>query len=131
MRKNKLLIGIVIVGALAIIGSTATDTNVIKETTMIEASTPIVKTEKELHQEWIEKQFSGWDGSHIELVKLVKNNLNDPKSFEHSETKFLEYEGGIMVFMDYRAKNGFGALIKCSVSAFVDKDKNILIVESK
>ena len=34
-------------------------------------------------QEKIDSQFSAWDGSHIELVKMIKKSMNDADSFEH------------------------------------------------
>lgn len=39
---------------------------------------------------WIKSQFSVWDGSHRELEKLVKKNLNDEKSFDHIETTYRD-----------------------------------------
>lgn len=65
-------------------------------------------------KEKIEKQFTSWDGSHIQLKKHIKNNLKDPNSFEHIKTTFTpeplkDIDGNeyISVTMEYRAKNSF------------------------
>ena len=53
----------------------------------------------------IEKQFSAWDGSHITFSRAIKDNLNDPSSFEHVETRYEDKGTYILVSMKYRAKN--------------------------
>ena len=42
------------------------------------------------HKEWVEKQFSIWDGSHKQFIELVKKQLNDEKSFKHKQTSYIE-----------------------------------------
>lgn len=83
------------------------------------------------YKKWIEGQFSSWNGSHIELVKLVKENLNDPKSFEHVKTVYWDKGDYIIVKMNYRAKNGFGALILQNVTAKADYKTNTIIITSQ
>lgn len=74
------------------------------------------------YQDWITSQFSLWDGSCKPLVKLVKDNMNDPKSFEHAETRYGDKGTGIGfdVYMKYRGKNAFGGVVTEEVTAFVD-----------
>ena len=72
------------------------------------------------YENWISSQFSAWDGSNIYLVKLVKENLNDPHSFEHVETVYWNKGTYILVKMTYRANNAFGALILQNVTAKAD-----------
>lgn len=80
--------------------------------------------------ELIKKSFSAWDGSHINLVTLLKNNLNDAKSFEHIDTRYREIsDSTLFVSMDYRAANMFGGLVKKRISAIVSLDGQILKVE--
>ena len=57
--------------------------------------------------------LSLWDGSHSELVKLVKRRLNDPDSFDHVETTTwpVRDDGRNSIMMTFRAKNGFGGVI--------------------
>ncbi|OSB19238.1 hypothetical protein B2H94_09100 [Clostridium sporogenes] len=86
--------------------------------------------EKEKHDNWVESQFSKWDGSHRGLVKLVKQNLNDPKSFEHVETKFIRDGKDLIIVMKYRAKNVFGGLVLNGIKAKASyRDNTIRIIE--
>ncbi len=60
--------------------------------------------------------LSVWSGSHPTLVRLVKENLNDPGSFEHVETSVTpvhegEYGPQHGITMKFRAKNMYGALV--------------------
>lgn len=59
----------------------------------------------------IASQFSVWDGSHRELVKLVKTAMNDPDSFEHVETNYWDQGETILIKMQFRGKNGFGGVV--------------------
>lgn len=56
--------------------------------------------------------LSAWDGTYSALIKAVKENLRDPGSFEHVETRIgeIKEDGRQEVIMRYRAKNGFGGL---------------------
>lgn len=57
--------------------------------------------------------LSGWDGSQRHVVNAVKEALNDPGSFDHISTVVAPVNNNRHTFkMEYRAKNGFGALIK-------------------
>jgi len=76
-------------------------------------------------KERILKQFSSWDGSHNNLKKWVKNNMNDPKSFEHVETTYTDKGDYLLVYMKYRGKNSFGAKVLQTVIGTVDLNGNI------
>lgn len=93
------------------------------------------------YQEWITSQFSVWDGSHRELVSLVKDNMNDPKSFEHVETKYLVLQtqeqvdtvgqgkiGDLYIYMKFRGANAFGAIILSEVEALAEYDTNMIYI---
>jgi hypothetical protein len=56
--------------------------------------------------------LSGWDGSHSDFIRKVKDRLREPASFEHMETKVtpLSAAGTHTISMKYRAKNGFGGM---------------------
>lgn len=69
----------------------------------------------------IKNFLSSWDGSNRELVKLVKSAMNDPKSFEHVETRFIDRGNSLKLFMTYRGKNAFNATVTNKVSADFDK----------
>lgn len=75
----------------------------------------------------IEKHFSAWDGSHIELVKKVKSNLKDPDSYEHINTTYRIEGDTIWVFMNYRAKNSFGGYTTGGITGITDKQTGKVI----
>lgn len=86
-----------------------------------------VVTQKEISEKDIDRQFSSWDGSHMKLVKAVKNAMNDPNSYEHVQTSYIREGKVLFVKMDYRGKNGFGALVKTSVLGQVDANTGDVI----
>lgn len=100
------------------------------EPTKTPSPTPTPKTEGQLFDEWVKSQFSGWDGSHKALVELVKENMNDPKSFQHAKTTYTidTEQKSINIHMKYRGKNGFGGLILTSVTAVATYKDNLLKV---
>jgi len=65
----------------------------------------------------IERQFSAWDGSHIALTKRIKEQLNDPGSYDHGKTVHVEKDGTLNIMVSFRATNGFGALVLQQVIA--------------
>lgn len=56
--------------------------------------------------------LSTFDGSHREVVSTVKGQLRDPSSFDHTETRItpVNASGEHELFMEYRARNGFGGI---------------------
>jgi hypothetical protein len=74
----------------------------------------------------IESQFSAWDGSHNNLTKLIKESMNDPKSYDHDETLYRDMGDYLLVTTTFRGKNAFGGVIKDSVSAKIALDGTIL-----
>ncbi len=50
----------------------------------------------------IEKQFSAWDGKHITFSRMIQENLKDPDSFKHVETRYEDKGDYILVAMKYR-----------------------------
>lgn len=88
---------------------------------------PVVqKSSEDLRREKIERQFSGWSGSHYELTKLIKKSMNDPKSFEHVETKYIDAGDYLKVKTTFRGKNALGGVVKNWIWAKVDLDGNII-----
>ncbi|WP_028671386.1 hypothetical protein [Saccharospirillum impatiens] len=57
--------------------------------------------------------LSNWDGSHRDVVQQVENNLRDPDSFEHMETRItpVDDSGQHSLSMEYRANNAFGGKV--------------------
>lgn len=88
------------------------------------------KREVEQRNKLIEEQFSVWDGSHIKLTRLIKDSMNDPKSYEHVETLYWDLDDYIVVSTTFRGSNAFGAIIKNSIKAKISIDgENIEIIE--
>jgi hypothetical protein len=79
-------------------------------------------------KELISEHFSSWDGSHIELTKLIKQGMNDPDSYEHVETKYIDKSDYLLVSTTFRGKNLFGGLVKNTVTAKVDLIGNVIEV---
>ena len=80
--------------------------------------------------EFEEKCLSSYDGSNRELVRIVKENMNDPDSFEHAETLYKLFKDYAVVVMKYRGKNDFGALVLGSVTAKVNiEDGSVISIE--
>jgi hypothetical protein len=79
--------------------------------------------------EKVNESFSVYDGRHINLAMYVKDNLNDPGSFEHVKTDWgyhKEDSNKIVIYMEFRGKNAFGALVKNNVTAIADLEGNLL-----
>ncbi len=55
--------------------------------------------------------LSRWSGTHDGFKAAVKERMRNPKSFEHISTKITKNTGGEhLIFMEYRAENGFGGM---------------------
>lgn len=74
----------------------------------------------------IEKQFSPWDGSHIQLERLIKKSMNDPGSYEHVKTVYSDHGNYLIVETTFRGRNAFNALILNTVRAKVALDGTVL-----
>lgn len=82
------------------------------------------------YKAWVDAQFSFWDGHHTALVDLLKEHLNDPKSFEHVKTTYTDNGDSLTIFMTYRAKNAFGGLVLQNVTATADYATNTIKIIS-
>ena len=118
-----------------IASSNQPDKNLIVVTvTPTEKPTPIptpTLSAQQIRNAQIDSQFSDWDGSHENLTRYIKKEMNDPKSFEHVSTKYIDDKEYVTVYETFRGKNAFGALIKNTVVAKVSaEDGKILEVLS-
>lgn len=97
--------------------------------------TPKQKTERiaqekqSSRKKTIEQLFSVWDGSNRSIVNVVKESMNDPKSFEHVSTLYWDKGDYVLVKMQYRGKNAFGGVVKNGVQAHLDTAGNILEIK--
>ena len=67
--------------------------------------------------ELLEEQFSTWDGSHINLTRVIKDAMNDPDSYKHDETVYVDNGDHLIVTTTFRGANAFGGVVKNTVSA--------------
>lgn len=70
-------------------------------------------------------QFSIWDGSYVPLTKLIKEQMNDPSSYEHVNTTYRDLGDHLIVTTVFRGKNAFGAIMKNSITVKTDSSGNI------
>jgi hypothetical protein len=83
----------------------------------VEPSTP-----QDPRQARIENNFSLWDGSYTPLVKIIKDGMHDPSSFDHVETTYRDLGDHLIVTTKFRGKNGFGAVVTNSMTAKFNLD---------
>lgn len=79
----------------------------------------------------IKSHFYGYSGEHKILSQYLKNNLNNPDSYEHVST-WYEYNDGDSYYTIYtkiRGTNGFGAIITTSFKAKASLDGEIISVK--
>jgi hypothetical protein len=86
----------------------------------------IATAEKAERQKKIEAQFSGWSGAHYTFERMIKDSMNDPDSYSHVETKYIDKGTFIRVFCTFRGKNGFGGMVKNTKVADFSLDGNFL-----
>jgi hypothetical protein len=83
---------------------------------------------REERKKRIERGFSAWDGSHRGLTKVIKASMNDPKSYEHVETVYLDMGDHLVVTTTFRGKNAFGGVVPNWTKAKVDLDGKVLAI---
>ena len=110
----------------------------------VEFESPLYNT---VYNQWVESQFSLWDGAHKVLEELIIDSLNDEKSYKHIETRYrvikteedvteinaLFSESGysqtvkindLYVITEFSAKNAFNATIKNTAVGVVSYEDN-------
>lgn len=83
---------------------------------------------EEKRRKTIEEQFSAWDGSHRGVERMIKDNMNDPDSYEHVKTVYWDMKDHLVVLTTFRGKNQFGGVVLNAVKAKVDLSGNVLKV---
>ena len=65
-----------------------------------------------------------WSEAHPEFKSEVKSRMRDPKSFEHVKTRITprDENGQHVIFMDYRAQNGFGGMNNATAKGIVNNE---------
>lgn len=123
---SKLVIGIFAVFILLVVVAIAADDEPKSSSSANKEET--VADKAEAKKKKIESQFSAWDGSHRNLEKLIKENLNDPGSYEHLETNYWDMDTAIVVRTEYTAKNAYGGRVRGAVKARYDLEGNLIEV---
>ena len=76
-----------------------------------------------------ENCYNPVDGSCYAVVHYVKQNMNDPESFQHSETQYSYNDSCIEVLMKFRGNNAFGGKVINYVKAKVSRDCELLEIK--
>lgn len=86
---------------------------------------------RDRRREQLSPIFSGWDGSVRALVEAVKASMNDPKTFEHVKTTYVDAGDHLEVTMTFRGTNAFGGVVTNRVVADVDLAGRVLRIKSR
>lgn len=89
------------------------------------------KTPEQIRSDQILKGFSAWDGTHIELEKIIKKSMNDRASYEHVKTVYYDMDDHLIVKTQFRGKNIFGGMVINEVTAKADLNGNVLEIISQ
>ena len=121
------------------------DTAAEQAATEAEAS---ARNEQEEYDDWVSSKFSFRTGSNRTFVNLVKDRLNDKRSFEHEETSYIACNSDenlnlvnstlsaaglstanrndVYIVMDFTAKNGFNARVKQQAHGIIRYPREML-----
>lgn len=99
--------------------------SIVKERQTADSIANISKA-KENRKKEIEQQFSSWDGSHRNLERYIKQNMNDPDSYEHVSTQYWDMGDHLVVLTKYRGKNAYGGKVLAMTKAEVDMQGNVV-----
>ncbi|AER31191.1 hypothetical protein [Pantoea ananatis] len=78
---------------------------------------------KKVNFDHFQSNISAWDASYRPLEKLIKDSMNDESSYEHVSTTYsfiLNDNPHAVVKTSFRGKNGYGAVVKNTVTARVN-----------
>jgi len=78
---------------------------------------------KKINFDNFQSNISAWDASYRPLEKLIKDSMNDESSYEHVSTAYsfiLNDDPHAVVKTSFRGKNGYGAVVKNTVTARVN-----------
>lgn len=80
------------------------------------------KSVEQIRDEQVQELFFA-DGQNYQVVQAVKKSMNDPDSFEHIETKYVDNSSGdVAITMMFRGKNAFGGKIVNRAVAMVNPE---------
>lgn len=75
----------------------------------------------------IKRQFSGWDGAHPAVERAIKDQMKNPDSYQHVETRYIDtgYDN-FTVFTRFRGTNSFNAVVTNTATATVSPGGQVL-----
>lgn len=72
--------------------------------------------------------FSDYSGQSVAMITAVSTLMNDPNSFEHLQTKYIDKGGdSIVLIMEYTGKNAFGGRVRGKAVGIVSATDGSLI----
>jgi hypothetical protein len=74
----------------------------------------------------IEAKAESNSGENFMLSEYIKNTLDDPDSYQHDNTKWLDWEGKVIAYVTFRANNRFGAKIKTTYEVVMTDDDKVV-----
>lgn len=74
----------------------------------------------------LKRLFSAYDNSCPTIERAIKKSMNNPKSYEHVETKYDIKGESIMVYCKFRGTNAFNAIVQGVAYGVIDFDGNLL-----
>ena len=104
--------------------STELDSRLATEKRKVEEAKKLA-AEAEARQASIKRQFK-WDGSNYAVEEAIKVRMQNPDSYKHVETRFVEVENGLIVTTKFRGTNGFNAVVTQIAVAAVDVNGTVL-----
>jgi hypothetical protein len=88
------------------------------------------QTAQDIRTEQIESEFSVFSGAHIGLESYIKQNMNDPDSYEHVETRYSDEGSHLSVRTVFRGNNALGGTVRNTVIATVALDGSVMEIIS-
>lgn len=70
----------------------------------------------------VEKCLSDWDGSHKGMVSATKAMMNDPESFDHIETRYIDRGNEIDLIMKFKGTNKLGGVVTNTAKATINSE---------
>lgn len=95
-----------------------------------EAARRAAMTPGQLRRERIEQQFSGWDGSHHAVEQAIKARMNNPRSYVHERTTWVDrgIGHGITAHTTFRGTNAFNAVVRTVAVVELDESGDVTSV---
>ncbi|TXH43745.1 MAG: hypothetical protein E6Q97_33660 [Desulfurellales bacterium] len=91
---------------------------------------PPPKTQEQIRKEGIEQYFDPFTGEHRALTNAIKQSLNDPESYSHDKTLYIENGGVLFITTTFRARNKHGGMSSHEITATTDLQGNVIEIKS-